>query len=85
MQNDYELCLRKPVIAVSDQVGHKPACAVTEEGLELEIQDLTRGEIVLTICEAINSYCTADLHHFIQIVFVLISAHAQISAHPGRF
>ena len=32
---------------VSDQVQHKPACTVTEDGLTLEILELSRGGIVL--------------------------------------
>ena len=33
---------------VSDQVGHKPVCAVTETGLKLEILELSRRGIVLS-------------------------------------
>ena len=40
---------RKQVFRVSDQVRHKLACTVTEEGLKLEIVDLIRGGIVLSV------------------------------------
>ena len=39
---------RKPVFGVSDQVRHKPVCAVSENGKKLEISDLGRREIVLS-------------------------------------
>ena len=38
----------KTNILVSDLVRHKPGCAVTEDGLGLEISDLERG-IVLSM------------------------------------
>ena len=38
---------RKWVFRVSDQVRHKPVCAVTEDGLKLEISDLRR--LVLSV------------------------------------
>ena len=38
--------MRKPVFAVSDQVRHKPSCAVTENGKSLEISFLGRRGIV---------------------------------------
>ena len=43
------LCMRKPTIWVSDQVRHKPGCTVTEAGQKLEISDLRRREIVLSV------------------------------------
>ena len=33
---------------VSDQVQYKPACTITEDGLKLEILELSRGGIVLS-------------------------------------
>ena len=49
----YDFCkmsrdARKPVFGVSDQVRHKPVCAVSEYGKKLEISDLGRREIVLS-------------------------------------
>ena len=41
------LDVRKPVFGVSDQVRHKPGCAVTEDGLSLEILYLGSRGIVL--------------------------------------
>ena len=43
------LVVRKPVFGVSDQVRHKPGCAVTEDGWRLEISDLGRRGIVLSV------------------------------------
>ena len=40
--------MRKPVFGVSDQVGHKLGCAVTEDGVRLEILDLESRGIVLS-------------------------------------
>ena len=40
---------RKPVLGVSDQVLHKPAGTVTEAGYKLEISNLKRREIVLSV------------------------------------
>ena len=39
---------RKPVFGASDQVRHKPVCAVSKYGKKLEISDLGRREIVLS-------------------------------------
>ena len=36
---------RKPVFGVSDHVGHKPACAATDDGQKLENSDLGRRGI----------------------------------------
>ena len=41
------LVVRKPVFRVSDHVQHKLGCAVTEDGLRLEISDLGSRGIVL--------------------------------------
>ena len=43
------LILRKLVFGVSDKVRHKPVCAVTEDGKRLEILDLGRRGIVLSM------------------------------------
>ena len=43
------LVLRKPVFGVSDQVPHKPGCTATEDGGRLEILDLGRREILLSV------------------------------------
>ena len=40
---------RKGVFGVSDQVRHKPACTVSEKDWKLEILDLTRRKIELSI------------------------------------
>ena len=39
----------KPGFGVSDHVGHKPACTVTEESKNLEILGISRTGIVLTL------------------------------------
>ena len=41
--------LRKPVFLVSDLVRHKPGFAVIEDGKRLEISDLERRGIVLSM------------------------------------
>ena len=41
--------MRKLVLGVSEQVRHKQGCAVTEDGERLEILDLERIEIVLSM------------------------------------
>ena len=43
------LVVRKPVFGVSDQVRHKPGCTAIEDGLRLEISDLGRRGIVLSV------------------------------------
>ena len=43
------LVVRKPVFRVSDDVGHKPGCTVTEHGSGLEISDLRSRGIVLSV------------------------------------
>ena len=43
------LVVRKPVFGVSDQVQHNPGCTVTEDGERLEILDLERRRIVLSV------------------------------------
>ena len=40
------LCVRKPTICVSDQIGHKPACTVIEAGKKLETLYLRRGIVL---------------------------------------
>ena len=47
--NKLSLVVRKPVFGVSDQVPHKPGCTATEDGWRLEISDLDRREIVLSV------------------------------------
>ena len=47
--NYMSLVVRKPVFEVSDQVRHKPACTATEDGERLEISDLDRRGIVLSV------------------------------------
>ena len=49
LDNYMSLVVRKPVLGVSDQVRHKPGCAVTEDGLRLEISDLGSRGIVLSM------------------------------------
>ena len=41
--------MRKPVFGVSDQVPHKPGCAVTEYDKRLDISDLESRGIVLSV------------------------------------
>ena len=41
--------MRKPVFGVSNQVQHKPGCTATEDGKRLEISDLGRRGIVLSV------------------------------------
>ena len=41
--------MRKPVFRASDQVRHKLGCTATEDGLRLEISDLTSRGIVLPV------------------------------------
>ena len=43
------LIVRKPVFRVSDQVPHKPVCTATEDDYMLEISDLGRRGIVLSV------------------------------------
>ena len=43
------LVVRKPVFGVSDQVRHEPSCTATEDGWGLEISDLGRRGIVLSM------------------------------------
>ena len=43
------LVVRKPVFGVSDQVPHKPGCTATEDEYWLEISDLERRGIVLSV------------------------------------
>ena len=41
--------MRKMVFGVSDQVRHKPGCTAIQDGWRLEISDLDRGGIVLSV------------------------------------
>ena len=41
--------MRKPGFGVSDHVQHKPGCAVTEDGVRLEISDVASRGIVLSM------------------------------------
>ena len=43
------LVVRKPVFGFSDQVRHKPGCTATEDGQRLNISDLGRRGIVLSV------------------------------------
>ena len=43
------LVVRKPVLGVSDMVRHKADCTGTEDGYSLEISDLGRRGIVLSV------------------------------------
>ena len=43
------LVVMKPVFGGSDQVQHKPDCTATEDGYRLEILDLDRRGIVLSV------------------------------------
>ena len=46
---DLSLVVRKPVFGVSDEVRHKPSCTAIEDGYRLEISDLGRRGIVLSV------------------------------------
>ena len=41
--------VRKPVFGVSDHVRHKPVCAATADGYKLDMSDLRRRGIVLSV------------------------------------
>ena len=41
--------VRKPVFGVFDQVRHKPGCTATEDGWKLQISDLERRGIVVSV------------------------------------
>ena len=45
---------RKPVLVVSDQLRHKPACTVTEQNSQLEFLDFGKRGIVLSLCYESN-------------------------------
>ena len=45
----HELVMRKPVLGVSDQVRHKLGCTAIVDGQRLEISDLDRRGIVLSM------------------------------------
>ena len=47
--DNMSLVVRKPVFRVSDLVRHKLGCAVIEDGWRLEISDLARRRIVLSV------------------------------------
>ena len=46
---DWRRVMRKPNFWVSHQVRHKPGCAATNDGWRLEISDLGRRGIVLSM------------------------------------
>ena len=48
-EHNLSLVVRKPVFGVSDQVRHKPGCTTTEDGKRLEISDLDRRGILLSM------------------------------------
>ena len=48
-QHEVSLVVRKPVFGVSDHVRHKPGCTATEDGYRLEISDLDRRGIALSV------------------------------------
>ena len=47
--NEMSRDARKPVFGVSDQVRHKPVCAVSENGKKLEISDIRRSGNILSV------------------------------------
>ena len=47
--NKMVLVVRKPVFGVSDQVRRKPCCTATRDCKRLEISDLGRRRIVLSV------------------------------------
>ena len=63
---DLSLCMRKPILRVINQVGHRPACTATEEGKNFESLDLRRRGIDYPCSgnkgvDQLCSICTADL------------------------
>ena len=53
---------RKPVFRVCDQVQHKPACAITEDGQKLEISEVVALYYPCSENKDTDQlYCTADL------------------------
>ena len=50
------LVVRKLVFGVSDQVQHKPSCTPTEDDLRLEISDLDRRGIALSMWQNKGAY-----------------------------
>ena len=64
--------MRKLVFGVSDQVQHKPGCATTEDGLKLEISDLSRRGIALFVLQkqmrrSASRYREADMRLCVRI------------------
>ena len=57
---------------VSEQVRHRPSCTSTEYGYNLEILDLSTGEIVLPGEIVLRSYCEADLRLCFRICRLLV-------------
>ena len=53
--------MRKPVFGVSDEVRHKSGCAATEDGYRLELSDLGRRGIVLSVWRKQRRAVTAQL------------------------
>ena len=49
LRKQMSLVVRKPAFGVSDQVRHKPGCTAKENDKMLEISDLGRREIVLSV------------------------------------
>ena len=66
--------MRKSVFGVSDQVRHKPGCTATEDGLRLEISDLGKIGIVLSLQQkkALISFTVT-----VQMICAFVFAHAK--------
>ena len=57
----------------SDQVQHKPACTVTEDGTRLEILDLeSRGIVLDKGSDQLCSNCKADLRLYFRLSRLLV-------------
>ena len=66
--------MRKPVVRVSYQIRHKPACTVTGDGWIIEISDLGSRGTVLSVVKAkalISFTVTAKL------IYIFVFAYAR--------
>ena len=63
---------RKSYFGVSDQVWHKPACTVTEEGKSLQISDLRRREIVTAQLICVFVFVYAEIGVYLSLSLSLI-------------
>ena len=71
----------KTNILVSDQVWHKPGCTATEDGQRLEIWDLGRRGIVLSMQRKQRRWSASLLSHMQNIGFSHDVAHLTVRQH----